>query len=271
MILADKIMELRKGRAGHRKSSRRSLGSAAYGSAQIPGSLDVQPLRRVGMEEAAEYIQLRKQSAAKIALATFLCVITSIRLIFLSALSERQTSFAIREEIAAGVGLCVLLVLVAVAVAIFISCGSKTKAYEFLDSDPFETACGMRGMVREKLAEHQDEYTRLNIIGTVLCILSAVPLFAAMFLNGSDLMYVGAVCLLLFLVACGCFTFVSGGTYQEALMKLLEEGNYTRENKRKSKLLCKISAIYGLTITAIFLFYTFGPYGNGQPEYSWFI
>lgn len=277
-LLKDEIEELEASRAssgasggGSAVGTASAAGTAAYGSAQTSGSFDAQPLRRVSMEEASEYIRLRKQSAAKIALATFLCVISPICLIFLSALSKRQTGFAIREEIAAGMGLCVLLVLVAIAVAIFISCGSKAKAYEFLDSEPFETAYGVRGMVREKLAEHQDEYTRLNIIGIVLCILSAVPLFAAMCLNGSDLMYAGAVCLLLFLVACGCFAFVSGGTYYGALMKLLEEGDYTRENKRKSKLLGKISAIYWLTVTAIFMFYTFGPYGNGQPQYSWFI
>ena len=26
-----------------------------------------------------------------------------------------------------------------------------------------------------------------------------------------------------------------------------------------------------LTVTAVFLFYTFGPNGNGQPQYSWVI
>ena len=56
------------------------------------------------------------------------------------------------------------------------------------------------------------------------------------------------------------------------LLDLAEhQGDYTRENKRKSKLLDKISTIYWLTVTAIFLFYTFGPYGSGQPQYSWFI
>lgn len=184
---------------------------------------------------------------------------------------KEKPGFPLDENAAAGLGLCVLLVLVAIGVAIFISTASKVKEYEFLEKEPFETAYGVTGMVRSRLAEYKDEYTRLNIIGTVLCILSVVPLFAAMCLNGSDLMYAGAVCLLLFLVACGCFAFVSGGTYYGVLMKLLEEGDYTRENKRKSKLLGKISAIYWLTVTAIFMFYTFGPYGNGQPQYSWFI
>ena len=31
------------------------------------------------------------------------------------------------------------------------------------------------------------------------------------------------------------------------------------------------TAAYWLVVTAVFLFYTFGPNGNGQPQYSWFI
>ena len=32
-----------------------------------------------------------------------------------------------------------------------------------------------------------------------------------------------------------------------------------------------VSGIYWLLVTAVYLFYTFGPMGNGQPKYSWFI
>ena len=32
-----------------------------------------------------------------------------------------------------------------------------------------------------------------------------------------------------------------------------------------------IGAVCLLLVTAVYLFYTFGPMGNGQPKYSWFI
>ena len=32
-----------------------------------------------------------------------------------------------------------------------------------------------------------------------------------------------------------------------------------------------LTAVYWLVVVAIFLWYTFGPNGNGQPQYSWFI
>ena len=110
----------------------------------------------------------------------------------------------------------------------------------------------------------------LNLTGTVLCILSAIPLFVAMMVNSGIVMN-AAICVLLVLVACGVFAFVLGGTYYGATEKLLEEGDYTRHSKATRELRTAISVVYWLVVTAAFLLYTFGPKGNGQPQYSWFI
>ena len=48
-----------------------------------------------------------------------------------------------------------------------------------------------------------------------------------------------------------------------------EEEDYTRENKAKSPVIGAVSGIYWLLVTAVYLFYTFGPMGNGQPKNSW--
>ena len=76
---------------------------------------------------------------------------------------------------------------------------------------------------------------------------------------------------LLVLVAIGCLALVTAGVYQGAMEQLLEEGDYTRQRKSKSRLIGTVSVCYWLIVTAIFMFYTFGPYGNAQPKYSWFI
>ena len=62
-----------------------------------------------------------------------------------------------------------------------------------------------------------------------------------------------------------------GGVNHSAMQALLEEEDYTRENKAKSPVIGAVSGIYWLLVTAVYLFYTFGPMGNGQPKYSWFI
>ena len=227
------------------------------------------PRRRVSMEEASRYLELRRAAAPKLALATFLCVISPITLILLGGLSEY--SARITENTAAGIGLIVLIVLVAAAVGIFLSSSAQVREFAFLETEPFETEYGVSGMVRQRQQDFQPAANRLNLVGTLLCIVSVLPLFLSLCLSGSDLMYVGAVCLLLGFVALACLAFVYAGTQNGAMEKLLEEGDYTRQRKSKSRLVGTVSVCYWLVVTAIFMFYTFGPFGNGQAKYSWFI
>lgn len=228
------------------------------------------PLRRVTMEQAADYLALRQAAAPKLALATLLCVLSPVALLLLAALSDRPGA-ALSENAAAGIGLCVLLVLVAAAVAVFITCAAQVKAYAFLETEPFETAYGVTGMVRERRAAAAPEHTRGKVAGTVLCILSAVPLFIAVCLNGPDLLYVAAVCLLLVLAGVGSALFVYGGVYQAAMDRLLEEGDYVRPRKRQNGVVGVVSSIYWLTVTAAYLLWTFGPWWDAQPQDTWIL
>jgi transcriptional regulator with XRE-family HTH domain len=228
------------------------------------------PLRCVTMEQAADYLAQRQAAAPKLALATLLCVLSPVALLLLAALSDRAGA-ALSENAAAGIGLCVLLVLVAAAVAVFITCAAQVKAYAFLETEPFETAYGVTGMVRERRAAAAPEHTRGTVAGTVLCILSAVPLFIAVCLNGPDLLYVAAVCLLLVFAGLGSALFVYGGVYQAAMDRLLEEGDYARPRKRQNGVVGAISSIYWLTVTAAYLLWTFGPWWDAQPQDTWIL
>ena len=237
-----------------------------------PAECDAAPvLRRVTMAQASDYLALRRAAAPKMALATMLCVFSPIALIGLGGLSELSVSAVrITEDAAGGIGLCVLIVLVAIAVALFISCGNKAKEYDFLEKEPFETEYGVTGMVKERQKAFKPAYDRMNLTGTMLCILSVLPLFAAA-ISGWDFLAVMAVCVLLALVGIGTYFFVYGGTVNGAMEKLLEEGDYTRDEKSRKNITGPVSVIYWLVVTAIFMLYTFGPNGNGQPRYSWII
>lgn len=232
--------------------------------------MDEPPLRRVTMEEASAYLALRRAAAPKMALATFLCIISPVALLILAAMSE-MSRFGISENAASGIGLCGLLVLVAIGVALFLTCSARVRDFAFLEEEPFETQYGVSGMVKERMQDFANTYSRLNITGTVLCILSAVPLFVSMCMETSDVVYVAAVCLLLIIAGIGCAAFTYGGTIHASMERLLEEGDYTRQQKSRRGVKGAISTIYWLLVTAIFMWYTFGPSGNGQARYSWFI
>ena len=232
--------------------------------------MDEPPLRRVTMEEASAYLALRRAAAPKMALATFLCIISPVALLILAAMSE-VSRFGISENAASGIGLCVLLVLVAIGVALFLTCSARVRDFAFLEEEPFETEYGVSGMVKERMQDFAGTYSRLHITGTVLCILSAVPLFVSMCIETADVVYVAAVCLLLIIAGIGCVAFTYGGTIHASMERLLEEGDYTRQQKSRRGVKGAISTIYWLLVTAIFMWYTFGPSGNGQARYSWFI
>lgn len=248
----------------------------------VESEADEAPLRRVTMEQAARYLALRKACAPKIALAVAMCIASPVVIIFLSAMADAGLG-GISEDLAAGLGVSVILVLVAIAVGMFLSCGAKTKEFDFLEKEPFETEYGVSGMVRERRKAYEPTASRCTILGVVLCILAVVSLMLGVGLASSDVAALlvrvapadvyaaAAVDALLLLVACGVGVLVWSGTYTGAMDQLLEEGDYTRKKKARSGVMSTVSLIYWLSVTAIFLFYTFGPKGNGQPQYSWFI
>ena len=305
MILAEKIMQLRKKAGWSQEELAEQLGvtrqsvSKWEGAQSMPdmekilqmsrlfgvstdfllkdeleaAEPDVAPdepaLRRVSMEEASAYLALRREAAPKMALGTLLCVWSPVTLIGLSFVSEAGR-FPMTQNAAAGLGLCVLLILVAIGVALFLSCGRGTRDFAFLETEPFETEYGVSGMVKERRRAGEDRIRRLNTVAAMFCILAALPLFAAVFW-GAAAAYILGACLTIVLAGIGAALFAYTGTETAAMEKLLEDGDYTRARKRGSSLRGAVSVIYWLTATAVFLFYTFGPRGNGQPQYSWFI
>ena len=225
------------------------------------------PLPRVTL--AQDYLTKAQANAPRMALATVLCIVSPIPLLALGTVSELGL-LGLDVDLAGGLGMIALVVLVAVAVVLFMQCGAAVREYEFLEKEPIETEHGVTTLVRERRAVFAPEYDRANRIGAALCILAAVPLFAAVMVGVSFLMSM-SICLLLVLVACGVYAFVRVGTVQDAMDRLLEDGDFTRGHKAVKGRLTALTAAYWLVVVAIFLWYTFGPNGNGQPQYSWFI
>ena len=145
-------------------------------TAPLPDRTD-SPLRRVSMEEAAAYLTLSWQNAPRVALATLLCILSPMVLLLLGGVS-RLPGAPLREEAAIGVGIAVLLGMVAVGAGLFIACDAKMEDFRFLEKEAFETEYGVAGMVRERKQQLGPTRTRLNILGVSLCILSVVPLLA---------------------------------------------------------------------------------------------
>ena len=213
-------------------------------------------LRRVTMEEASRYMEIRTNSASGIALSTLLCVASPIIMLFLIALSESPL-VKISENAAVGTGLCVLILMVALGVVGFIRTSSAASDFAFLEKEPFETEYGVSSVVRKRKEEYKERYTRINTICTVMCIVSVIPLFISICFNAPDFVFIMDVCFILLMVAFASYGFVLASTVMGCYNKLLEEGDYTRDEKSKSPVMAGFNAIYWLSVTALFMVFQF--------------
>lgn len=215
-------------------------------------------VRRVSMEEANAFLAVEDSVTMPTAWAVFLCILSPVCLILLGAGAE-MGYLPISEDMAAGLGVIILLLMVAAAVAVFISCGVKTNPYEYLEKEEFETEYGVTGMVRRRKEQFREHYTRGCIAGTVLCILSPVPLMVGAALSWDNFLLMSAVCLLLLTVGLAVVCFIRVCTPWESMEKLLQEGDYSRLAKRRNSRYGWIIPVYWLVVTALFLglgFYT---------------
>lgn len=243
------------------------LGEPEYTETKNAPAAEETPLRRVSMEEAASFLEVKKQTAPKIALAVFLCIVSPIVLILMGGLSG-EGLIAMSESAAGGIGLITLIVLVAAAVALFIICGAKTEKYEYLEKEPIELEYGVSGMVKERQSRMSEAHTRDTVLGICLCVLSVVPLFAGMFTE-NEIYAVMGICALLFMVACGVLVLIRSGILWESTQKLLQEGDYTVAEKEMSKKIAPIVTAYWLLATAGYLAWSFWTGGWDRTWIVW--
>lgn len=212
-------------------------------------------VKRITLTQANDYLEWRKAASVRIAVGVFLCVIAAIPLLLLGAMAE-VSDYPIPENLAAGLGLIILLVLVALAVAIFIFCGYKNAPYDFIDKEPFETEYGVAGMVKERQKAYRSTYIRCRILGACICVLSPIPLFIGIAAD-SQIFTVLMLTVTMVLAGIGVVFFVISGQRWESMQKLLNEGEFTPEERRKSRIKGKVSGIYWLIVTAIYLGWSF--------------
>lgn len=223
---------------------------------RFPVEVEIEPLRNVSMAEANQFLQLKVIEAGRVAIGVMLCIFSPIVLMLLAAAQE-SGMVDISEMQAAGIGILVLMLMIGTAVGIFVYYGMKMKPWEFIEKEALETEYGVAGMVRERQERYSGAHMRYMVIGIVLCVVSCVPIFISMILGGGEFGTIVAVCLLLVMVGVGVMIIVRTSIVSEAMQALLEEGEFSRVNKREERRNETIMGIYWMTATALYLLISF--------------
>ena len=284
MILADKIIEERKKNGWSQEELANKLGvsrqavSKWESSGSIPDlqrilqiselfgvttdyllkdEIEEEPLNeytetntiKVSMEEANQYLDMKSKGSRIVANATSLCILSPVPLIVLGTMTEDHTLV--------GFSLVFLLVLVAIAVYLFVNYGIRDASMQHLEKESFETEYGVSGMVRERRKQYEPAFTRNIAIGVVLCILSVIPAIMAGVMEADDSTGGISVGLLLIIVSIGVNILIRAGMIKSSYDTLLQEGEYTKEEKHLKKKTDNFSGAYWCFVVATYLGWSF--------------
>ena len=204
---------------------------------------------KVSMEEANQYLDMKSRGSRIVANATSLCILSPVPLIVLGTMTEDHTLV--------GFSLVFLLVLVAIAVYLFVNYGIRDASMQHLEKESFETEYGVSGMVRERRKQYEPAFTRNIAIAVVLCILSVIPAIMAGVMEADDSTSGISVGLLLIIVSIGVNILIRAGMIKSSYDTLLQEGEYTKEEKHLKKKTDNFSGAYWCFVVATYLGWSF--------------
>ena len=292
MILADKIINLRKKNAWSQEELAEKLGVSRQSISKYEGAQSIPDMdkilklskifgvttdylikdeiedpefldeeyeesktRKVSMEMANEYLNLKEISAKNLALGVSLCIISPIFLVISSEAYEKEL-LSVPENVVDGVSLTVLFLFIIAAVGIFVREGMLLTKYEFIESEAIDTDYGVDGMARDRMEKFHDSFVKKNIIGILLIVASVLPIFLGMIFSAEDMVIAIAMGFLLALVALGVNFLLRANIYMNGMKALLEGEDFTRENKELKKKIEPFITAYWILIVAIYLGYS---------------
>ena len=213
-------------------------------------------LRKVTLEEASDFISLRKKILPKIGIGVFLMITCPVILVLLAGISSSYPDI-LTEKAATVIGLLCMFIQIGAAIYSFVINSGKLMKYKFLEEEAFETAYGVDGMAKERLAEYEASNTKALTLGVLLCVLCAVPLVITSVMEAPNIVIICMVCLTLILVGIAVYLFISVCAVYSSYKILLQTDDYTPNMKRKNKKLDALSSSYWIMIVIIYLVTSF--------------
>ena len=197
-------------------------------------------LRKVTLEEASEFISLRKKILPKIGIGVFLMITCPVILVLLAGISSSYPDI-LTEKAATVIGLLCMFIQIGAAIYSFVINSGKLMKYKFLEEEAFEKASNTKALT----------------LGVLLCVLSAVPLVITSVMEAPNIVIICMVCLTLILVGIAVYLFISVCAVYSSYKILLQTDDYTPNMKRKNKKLDALSSSYWIMIVIIYLVTSF--------------
>jgi hypothetical protein len=222
---------------------------------QVTASLDPENNIAMDSNQVNQYLKDVRETSSRIGLGVAMCIMSALPLILLTGFSSR---IGIQENLAAAIGIGVLLLVVGIAVYLFIVNGTIAGKYDNLEKHPVALSGTVSGMIRERQDAFRPVFARKIATGVLLIILGAglVAVTSVLSLE-SSLLAMLAVVVLLTVVALAVYQFIRGGTEHEAYEILLNTGDYSSSRRKGNETMDRFSGLYWAVILTGYLAWSF--------------
>lgn len=224
----------------------------------------------VSVNDVNNFLNLRKKVAKSTAWGVSLCMLAAVFILIGTGIGRLGL---VSYNISLGISMILLLITVACGVGLFVHNSSLTEQYEYLEKSNFTLIKQAEDLVKEQQAAYRPQYRKFITMGVMLCILSVIPIFFGAFLENFsgptvDQIMILLVALMLVIITVGVHLIVRSTITKESYNILLQEKDYSPEQKADREKIGAFAPIYWSTITMIYLAVSFF---TNHWESSWMI
>ena len=237
---------------------------------ETEGKDAVSPARTVTAEEANAYMAAVEKYSVRIVFGVALCILSPILLLLLGGWGELGR-MGLTEDLGAGIGLTVLLFMVGIAVALFITNGLPLSRYAYLEQEEFVLAYGVQGIVERRQEQYRARFIGMITIGVLLCIFSVIPLIVSSIFGASEALQIGMLGVLLVVCAAGVSLIVRANFINGSYQRLLRTGDFAPRKKKTRSTEAIYEAISGAYWCLITGIYLLWSFRSGDWHITWII
>ena len=221
-------------------------------TAKTNSNVDENKLTQISLEQALNYVDNKINTAKLISKGVFLCICCVLPMFALFALTNTQ-QFNLSTDIAAPIGIVLLLVMISFGVSFFIKSNQYKHDFKLLENGEFELAYGVHSIFTEKLQTFRPTYNLRLTISISMFMFSFVPLLFSNILYSGASMVLLMVMVMMLIIATGVYLLIPVTTRFDAYNLILNEGVLHADKSERTKRAEKLAAFYWPLIIAIYL------------------
>lgn len=214
---------------------------------------DLGSLHMVDTETANRYLSLVERVSKRIAIGVMLCILSPICLFVLEGCVEEVRGFPLTEGGAAAVGMIALFLFVGAALALFIPGGLQLSEFSYFEKERFTLGYGVKGIVEKRRAEYKQRFVGSLTVGILLCVFSVVPMLVFAMLELGELLVIGSLAFLLAVCSVAVAIIVRACYINGSYDRLLQTGDFSESKKQKERENEAADTAYWCLFTAIYL------------------